>query len=107
MSDIIDVRAMDVKVDEKQRAVVKEEIILPKLNDPTFFYKKDTKMFWLGIPTDKTDVFTACCILDSMKLQYVDVVKSIIQELQAKKDAIIPASTFNQMRKNFVAKFNK
>lgn len=95
-----------VPIEESQKEEIKE-LELPVLDAPTFVYKKDTKMFWLGIPADKVDAFTACCIIDSMKLQYLDVSKMIIREMQEKKNNIITPGKLDQLRKNFVSRFKK
>lgn len=92
---------------EKKQEEKPPEVELPVLDAPTFFYRKDTKMFWLGIPVMKVDAVTASFIMDSMKLHYLDIIKSIAAEIQQKKNSIIPASTFTKMRENFVKKFKQ
>lgn len=98
-------KAIEIKTENVEQ--VAEEMSFPVTNDPTFVYKKETKMLWIGFPVDKTDVFTACCILDSMKLQYLNIVKSIAAEIQEKRSRLASTGMLNQLRKKFVAGLHK
>lgn len=96
--DIILPKGAEVKEDNKP-----EELVIPIVKDPTFVYKKDSRMFAVIIPANKIDAFTACCVLDSMKMIYLDVVKSIMAEEMEKKSKIVKPGMAQSM-KEFILK---
>ena len=88
---------------------VKEEpktLDLPRVENTTFVYDSKTKMFWIGIPVNKTEPMIAMCVLDSMKMQYLQAFSTMIEEDKHKIEIQSPG-VMNQLRKNFVSKFKK
>ena len=68
----------------KKEEVKTPEIVIPVVTDATYGYKKDSKMFYVIIPVEKMDAFTAACLFDSLKLSYLQIAKSLMAEIQSK-----------------------
>jgi len=79
----------------------KPKFVFPRSEATVYGYDVKNKMFYFGIPVDKTDAFIATCIIDSLKLKYVSAFNMFLQN----KSKIMTADkTAFQKMKDFVSK---
>ena len=92
----------------KEEVNTKEEVKLdlPRVENTTFVYDSKKKMFWIGMPVEKTEPMIAMCVLDSMKMQYLQAFSAMI-EAEKHKIQIQSPGVLNNIRNNFVSKFKK
>jgi len=92
--------------EDKEEVKIDTTPDLPRQDNTTFIYDSKKKMFWIAIPVDKTEPMIAMCVLDSMKMQYLQAFSAMIE---AKKNEIQLQSpgVLNGLRKQFVSKFHK
>lgn len=80
---------------------------LPRAEDPMFAYNKATKTFWVGIPVDKADPLVAFAILDSMKINYIQIFQAMVMEAKNKAASIVVPGALNKAREYFLRKTGK
>lgn len=79
----------------------KQQLNLPRTENPLYQFNPETKMFWIGIPVDKMDSFSAALLLDRMKSEFAFFKSQLI----AQRQNIIISS--KQKFKEFISKFKK
>jgi hypothetical protein len=83
-----------------------QDLNLPRCENTTFSFKADTKMFWIGIPVDKTEPFVAACVMDNMKLNYIQAFAKVMHDKQSKIEVQQPG-VLNRIRDNFLRNTKK